>query len=116
MGEDKQLLPLLKSAMSDVLGTEDIIIDAMKEMVRDEVKRHIKKTLDANPQLRQEIKDTIALYLEAKVRQVYASVKLAKSGAKLGLLMIPDHMKKEMSKEILSIFEKEIGEILERGL
>lgn len=110
-----QLIPLVKAATSDLLGSEDLILEALRDLVKDEVKRMIHQRLDENPALRQEVRDAIGDYLEAKTKQVYASVKLAKAGAKLGIAMLPKEMKEEMSKEILHLVEKELTQIMERG-
>lgn len=102
--------------MSDSLDAEDLVLEALREMVKDEIKRHIKSKLDEDPELRKEIKDAISMYLETRARQVYATIKIAKGAAKLGLSLIPPDLKKEMSKEVLSIFEKELSSIMEKDL
>jgi hypothetical protein len=109
-------VPLLKSLLTETLDAEDIMVEALRDMVKDEVKSHIKAVLEKDPKLRQEIKDAIYMYLEARARQLYASMKIAKGAAKLGLSMIPPELKQEMSKEILSILEKELGNIMDRAL
>ena len=112
---ENQLIPLVKAATSDLLGSEDLILEALRDLVKDEVKKAIHQRLDENPALRKEVRDAIGEYLEAKTRQVYASVKLAKAGAKLGIALLPKEMKEEMSKEILQLVEKELTSIMDRG-
>lgn len=114
--EEKDIIPLVKSLFSDALDAEDILVEALRDMVKEEIKRHIKATLDKDPSLREEIKSAINMYLEARARQVFAAMKIAKGAAKLGLSMIPPDLKKEMSKEILDILEKELGGIMDRAL
>ena len=115
-GEEKNIAPLIKTALSDVIGAEDLLLDATRDLVRDEIKRVIRAKLEENPALRDEIKDAISMYLEAKGRQVLATLKLAMASAKLGLELLPPALKKDMSKELMSVFEKELSEILARGL
>ena len=107
---------MIKSILTDSLSAEDLVVEALRDMVKDEVKSHIRAALDKDPALRKEIKDAIYMYLEAKARQLYATMKLGKGAAKLGLSIIPPDLKKEMSKEILSMLENELGNIMERGL
>lgn len=117
MGEsDDTLTKILRGAVSDIMPQKDLIIDAVHDLVRDEIKRYIRQKLDEDPELKKEIKDAINEYLTAKVREINAALRLAKSGAKLGLDLIPDHLRQEVSKDIVKLFEKELGEILERGL
>jgi hypothetical protein len=110
------LTQILKGAITDIMPQKDLVIEAVHELVRDEIKRYIRSKLDEDPALKKEIKDAINEYLSAKIREVNAALKLAKSGAKLGLNLIPEHLRQEVSKDIVNLFEKEMGEILERGL
>jgi hypothetical protein len=68
--------------------------------------------LNADPELRKEFKDAVGMYFEAKVKEAYAGVKLAKSSAKLGLELIPEHMRDEMSKEL----QQELIKIVEKTM
>ncbi len=113
---DDTLTQLLKGAVSDIMPQKDLVIEAVQELVKDEIKRYIKQKLDEDPELKKEIKDAINEYLTAKVKEVNAALRLAKSGAKLGLSLIPDHLRQEVSKDIVDLLEKEMGQILERGL
>lgn len=108
------LTKILKGAVTDIMPHKDLIIDAVHDLVRDEIKHYIRQKLDEDPELKQEIKDAINDYLSAKIKEVNAALKLAKAGAKLGLILIPDHLRQEVSRDIVSLFEKEIGGILER--
>ena len=113
MSDEKQVLkPLLKEGLYDIFGGEDILIDAAREMIRDEIKDYIKDRLDDNPALKKEFKDAIGMYFEAKLMEAFANIKLVKAGAKLGLEMVPRKMKTRMSKEL----EEELTKILEKAL
>jgi adenosyl cobinamide kinase/adenosyl cobinamide phosphate guanylyltransferase len=107
---------LLKGTVTDIMPHKDLMIDAVQDLVKDEIKHYIKKKLDEDPQLKAEIKEAINEYLSAKIKEVNATLKLAKSGAKLGLNLIPDNLRAEVSRDIVGLFEKELGIILEKGL
>jgi len=110
MGDSKATItPLIKDSISEIIGGEDILIEAVRDLIRDEIKQSIRKRLEDNPELRKELKDAIGMYFEAKVKEAYAGVKIAKAGAKLGLELIPSHLKAEVAKEL----EKEITSIIE---
>jgi hypothetical protein len=105
---------LLKEASQ--LPVEEIVIEALRDLVKDEVKKRIRETLDSNPELKKEIKDTIGQLLEAKLKETAALVRLTKCSAKLGMNMLPEHLRDELAKELVSIFEKEVSMILEKGI
>lgn len=113
MSNGTQILkPLLKEGLIDIFGGEDLLIEAAKDLIRDDIKEHIREKLEANPELKKEFKDAIGMYFEAKLKEAYANIKLVKAGAKLGLDLIPDSMKSRLSKEV----EEELTKILEKTL
>jgi hypothetical protein len=117
MGEtDDTLSRILKGTVSDIIPQKDLIIDAVQDLVKDEIKKYIKQKLDEDPELKQEIKDAVNEYLTAKVREINAALRLAKAGAKLGLDLIPDHLRQEVSRDIIKLFEKELGDIFDSGM
>jgi len=115
MGDDKSIVPLIKN-VTEAIDAENIVMEAARDLIKDEIKRVIRIRLEENPKLRDEIKESISLYLEAKARQTFALVKLTKCGAKLGMELIPPSLKAEISKELMSIFEKEFAAMMEKGL
>jgi hypothetical protein len=100
----------LKTKFPDLIGGEEIILEAAREMVKDELKEHIRKRLDDDPELKQEFKDAIGMYFEAKVKEMYANLKLAKASAKLGIDLMPEPLKNDFTREL----EKEIGQIVDK--
>jgi hypothetical protein len=110
--DDNIIKPLLSGSMKNLIGSEELIIEIARELVKDEIKRIIREKLNADPELRKEFKDAVGMYFEAKVKEAYAGVKLAKSSAKLGLELIPEHMRDEMSKEL----QQELIKIVEKTM
>jgi len=109
-------IPMIKSILNDTLNVEEIVMESLRDLVKDEVKRHIKQALDKDPSLRKELKEAVNMYLEARAKQIMATVKLAKGATKLGLSIMPGNLKKDLSKEVLSILENELSEIMEKTL
>lgn len=104
------------SETTDMIRAETLVFDAVRDLVRDEVKKYIVGKLDENPELKKEIKAAVQDLMEAKIREGYAMVKLAKAGAKLGLELVPDKMRDEFMRDFVLMFQKEIGEILDKTL
>jgi hypothetical protein len=113
MVEESILEPFIK-ASGGGLRTEDIVIEAVRDLIKDEIKRYIRGKLESNPELKEEVKNAVSDFIEAKVKEGYALVKMAKCGAKLGMELVPEKLKDELAKELVSIFEKEIGAVIDK--
>lgn len=100
----------------ELLHSEELILEAVRDLMKDEVKGYIRETLDKNPELKAELKAAIAEMFEAKLREGYALIKLAKCSAKLGIQMVPEPMRKELTGALVSMFEKELNALLDRSL
>jgi len=105
---------LLRDTMG-AMHTEDLLVEALRDLVKDEVKAYVRARLDANPDLKGEIKAAVKDLMEAKIREAYAFVKLAKAGAKLGLELVPPEMRTEVTRELARIIEKEVASLMEHA-
>jgi len=114
MVEEDIINSVMKSTRS-MLSSETIILDAIQDLVKDEVKKAIKEKLDANPELKKELRDGVKELMEAKIHEAYAILKIGKAGAKLGIEMVPPELRKEIGREIASLFEKEVGRMLDQS-
>jgi len=94
--------------------TEDLLLDAIQDLVKDEIKSYIRKKLDSNPKLKEEFRQAVEELMEAKLREGYALLKIGKASAKLGLDLVPPHLRGELAKEFAAIFEKELAGIIEK--
>jgi len=115
MAERTPVENILRDA-TDMLRTENLVVEAMRDLVKDEAKRYIRSKIDANPELKDEIKAAVEELMEAKIREGYALVKLAKAGVKLGLELVPPKMRGELAKDLVDLIQKEIGGLMEKTL
>jgi hypothetical protein len=115
MTERTPVEDILRQSM-DMLRAEDLVVDALRDLVKDEVKKYIRSRLDASPELKKEIRIAVEELMEAKIREGYALVKLAKSGVKLGLELVPPKMREELSKELVTLIQQEIGGFMDKTL
>lgn len=106
---------LLKST-AGISHPEDLAIEAVRDLIKDEIKKYISEKLNARPELKKEFKEAVQEYIEAKLKQALALVKVGKCAAKLGLELVPAQLKEEVTKDIISLFEKEINMILDRTI
>lgn len=100
----------------DDLNTENLVIESLRDLVKDEIKTYLRTRIDEQPELKAELKEAIELFMEAKLRETFAAIKLAKAGTKLGLTIVPEKMVDELTREFSRVFEKEIFTILEKSL
>ncbi len=113
MGQEEALRNILRGT-AGVLHTEDLLFDAVKDIVREEMKEHIRETLNANPDLKEEVRAAVKELLEAKVKEAVALLKVAKATAKVGMEMVPPDLREEVTREMVQAFERQLNAILER--
>jgi hypothetical protein len=111
---EETLVPLVRSTLSEVLQAEGLVTEAMRDLVRDEIKAYMRAKLEEDPVLKQEIKDALNLYLEARAKEMLATVRLAKAGTKMSFAMLPENLKDDIKNEIMGMFESEISEFMDR--
>lgn len=97
-----------------IMHSEDLLVEALRDMVKDEIKRQVRQKLDENPDLRKEIREAIGEFVAAKMNETYALLKLTKCGAELGLIMIPNELREKLGKDLASLLEKQASSILEK--
>ena len=116
MADETLISQILKGGFSDLLGNEELVVDAFRDLLRDEIKRKMREALEANPDLKQELTDSVRLYFEAKVREYYATLKFAKASAKLGVTLMPQDLRDALGKDIGDFLQREVSELLEKSL
>lgn len=110
--DDNFLLDSSKKLMIN----DDIIINAVVDIYKDEIKEIIKKKLKENPRLEEELKAAIKEYTQGKLLEAAAQGKLLKIVAELGLVSLPDSFRDEMIKNIIKALGPEIDTILKNTL
>lgn len=113
---DDVLGSVLKGEVSELIGAEDLMVEALRDIIRDEIKHHIRQKLEERPELRAEMRDAIGTYFEARVQEATAGLRIARVGARVGVELLPDHLKKEISEELQGIVEEEVGRILAKSV
>lgn len=107
------LSALLKNPMGS-MRVEDLVMEAVRDLIKDEIKMHIRKKLDDDPELKANIRSAIGELMEAKVKETYSLVKLGKYGVDLGISLVPPEMKKRIDSDIAGLVEKEVSDIVSK--
>jgi hypothetical protein len=106
---------LLKST-TDLLRPEELVREATRDIVKDEIRRHLEKTLQEDPKLAQDLKDAVKALLAARATEYAALVRIGAATARLGLSALPPDVRRAMMKDIVDLISKELGQIVERSL
>lgn len=104
---------MLKSTIG-VANTEDLIIEALRDLVKDEIKHYVRQKINENPGIKQELKEAVADFIDAKMRETYAMIKMGKCVAELGIQIVPAEMKEKLGKDVASLIEKEMSQVLQK--
>ncbi len=113
MPEDIQ--KYIKDMMS-TLPSEEMYMEAVRDIVKDLIKEYVRKKLNEDPELKKELARIIEGYLEAKIKEYDSMAKMAKITAKIGFMSAPQSVRDTATKDIVDTFRKEIEEIILRTL
>ena len=116
MAIERLLTGSIRDQVKDLMSKEDLVIEAFRDLVKDELKAYIKNVIDEDPELKEEVKEAVSYYFHTKARTVYAELKATRAATRLGLRLLPDDLQGEVGQAVVSLFEKELGTLLEKAL
>lgn len=93
---------------------EDLLVEAVRDIVKEEMKKRVRSALDEDPELRSELKAAVEELMEARIREMYSMVKIAKCGAELGIKMVPKELREKMERDIAILLEREVSQVIDR--
>ena len=100
MAIERLLTGNIGAQVKELMATEDIVIEAVRDLVKDEIKSYIRQKVDADEELKDELKEAISYYFNAKARSVYAEMKASRAAARLGLRILPDDLQGEVGEAL----------------
>jgi len=106
---------LLKKS-EGLLPSEELFLEAVRDLMKDEIKSYLREKLNENPKIKEEIRGAMLAYVEAKVKETEALTKLVKAYAELGIITLPPELREEIIKSMYETFQKEIDQIIEKTL
>ncbi len=118
MGDDPPAEPidLLVRSTRDLLRPEELVREATRDIVKDEIRRHIEKKLRDDPKLSEELRDAIRQLLEARAREYAALLRVGTLSARLGVSTLPEDVRRMISQQVVSLVSSELGQIAEKAL
>jgi hypothetical protein len=109
-------LDILVKSTRDLLRPEELVREATRDIVKEEIRHHLEKTLRENPTLEKDLKDAVRALLEARTQEYAALLRVGACTARLGLAAVPAELRAQLTRDVLDLFSKELGQIVERSL
>jgi len=109
-------IDVLLRSTRDLLRPEELVREATRDIVKDEIRHHLEKTLREDPALAQDLKDAVRDLLAARASEYAALVRVGATAARLGLSALPPDVRQAMTKNLVDLISKELGQIVERSL
>jgi hypothetical protein len=107
---------VLVKGTRDILRPEELVREATRDIVKDEIRRHLEKTLHDDPTLEQALRDAVRDLLTARAQEYAALVRVGTATARLGLSALPPELRQELMRDLAELLSKELGQIVERSL
>jgi hypothetical protein len=115
-GSSGEPIDLLVKSTRDLLRPEELVREATRDIVKDEIRRHLEKTLHDDPQLEKDLREAVRDLLAARATEYAAIVRVGTATARLGLSALPDNVRQALTKDLLALLSKELGDIAARSI
>lgn len=115
-GSSGEPIDILVAGTRDLLRPEEIVRDATRDIIKDEIRHHIEKTLKEDPELAQDLREAVRQLLEARALEYAALLKVGTCTARLGLSTLPESVRKQLRQDIGKLVSRELGQIVEQSL
>ncbi len=112
---DEPLDILLKSTR-DLLRPEELVREATRDIVKDEIRHHLEKTLRENPAIAKAMREAVRALLEARAAEYAALVRVGACTARLGLAAAPPELRRQLTREAIELLGEGLGQIVEKTL
>lgn len=109
-------IDVLIKGTRDLLRPEEIVREATRDIVKEEIRRHLEKTLHEDPKLAHDLKDAVRALLEARAMEYAALIRVGTCTARLGIAAVPPEIRTALTKDVVELISKELGQIVEKSL
>lgn len=109
-------IDILVKSTRDLLRPEEIVREATRDIVKAEIRQHLEKTLKDDPQLNRDLRDSVRALLEARALEYAALLRVGTCTARLGLAALPPHIRASLTKDVVDLISRELGQIVEKSI
>lgn len=99
-----------------LLRPEELVREVTRDIVKDEIRRHLEKTLHDDPKLEHDLREAVRDLLAARASEYAAMLRVGTATARLGLAALPPEVRQSLTKDLVDLVSKELGQIVERSL
>jgi len=115
-GSSGEPIDVLVRGSRDLLRPEELVREVTRDIVKDEIRKHLEKTLRDDPKLAQALREAVRDLLAARAAEYAAVLRVGTATARLGLAALPPEVRQELTKNLVDLVSKELGQIVERSL
>ncbi|HEV2519561.1 MAG TPA: hypothetical protein VGX00_02920 [Thermoplasmata archaeon] len=119
MAEDRSAgepIDVLLKGTRDLLRPEEMVQEATRDIVKAEIRKHLEKVLGEDPKLAKDLRDAVRALLEARAMEYAALLRVGTCTARLGLAALPPRVREALTKDVVDLVSRELGQIVERSL
>lgn len=109
-------IDVLVRSTRDLLRPEELVREATRDIVKAEIRKHLEKTLKEEPKLDHALREAVHDLLAARAMEYAALVRVGTATARLGLAALPPDIRQALTKDLVELISKELGQIVERSL
>ena len=109
-------IDVLVKGARDLLRPEELVREATRDIVKDEIRRHLERTLQEDPKLAQDLREAVRDLLAARAAEYAALLRVGTATARLGLSALPPEVRRALTQDMINLISKELGQIVERSL
>jgi len=109
-------IDVLLRSTRDLLRPEEIVREATRDIVKAEIRAHLEKTLREDPKLAQDLHDAVRGLLEARAMEYAALLRMGTVTARLGIAAMPAKVREAITKDVVDLISRELGQIVDKTL
>jgi hypothetical protein len=107
-------LDLLLRGSRELLHPEEIVAEATRDLVKEEIRKLLERKLKENPELAKELRDAVRDLLEARAREYAAVLRVTAASARLGFAAVPESVRGILAKDVASLLSRELGTLVDK--
>ena len=115
-GSSGEPIDVLVRSSRELLRPEELVREVTVDIVKDEIRKHLEKTLHDDPKLEKDLREAVRDLLAARAAEYAAVLKIGTASARLGLAALPPEVRRALTKDLIDMLSKELGQIVERSL
>ena len=115
-GSSGEPIDVLVRSSRDLLRPEELVREVTRDIVKDEIRKHLDKVLHDDPKLEKALREAVRDLLAARASEYAAVLRVGTATARLGLAALPPEVRRELTKDLVDLVSKELGQIVERSL